>query len=221
MNIVITYRYGDPDYLALIGMALENINTWDYKPFVVGDCGFAGANNIHYESRALLMVWILEAQKAYMESRYFNKDSILFSPDTLIIKPIEFPKCDLGVTLNYLQPVKHMLNNGVIFIKPRHKDKLIKLWEDAIKICKSYPQALQEWGGDQMALQEVLVVNDWEPYGLKVKLLNCEDYNASITKNNPIEDKRILERARIIHFKGERKKKMAQIWNEIKGNIYG
>ncbi len=220
-NVVITYRYGNPNYLELIGMVIENISTCGYKPFVVGDCGFADAIDIHYENNSPLMVWILEAQKAYMESKYFTKDSILFSPDALIIKPIEFPKCDLGVTLNYLQPVKHLLNNGVIFIKPRHKDKLIKLWDDAIRICKSYPQGIQEWGGDQMALQEALVTSDWEPYGLKVKLLNCEDYNAPMTKNNPTEDERVLKKAKIIHFKGERKRKMAQIWRDLKGNMYG
>lgn len=211
-NVVLTYRHnGNDTYLSLIKIVEENVHKWGYD-IISSEYG---------DLETPLMLWILQSQKMYLQSPLFDRDSIFFSPDALIIKPFEFPACDLGVTLNYLQPVKHILNNGVIFVSPKHKDKLVKLWDDAIRICSAYSSSMQEWGGDQMALQEALIAKDWHPYGLDVRLLNCDDYNASITKNNSEEDKRIINKAKIIHFKGERKKKMPIVWDELKGCIYG
>lgn len=216
-NIILTYRHNgnvtihEEVYAPLIKIVEENCHIWGYN-IISSEYG-----NLEMP----LMLWILHSQKMYLESSLFIEPSIFFSPDTLIIKPFEFPNCDLGVTLNYLQPVKHMLNNGVIFINPRNKEKLIKLWDDAIKICKSYPIAMQEWGGDQLALQEALIAKDWHPTGLNVMLLNCDAYNAPISKNNPEHDKEVLRRANIIHFKGGRKKKMPIIWNELKDRMHG
>ncbi len=214
INIVITYRHqGNETYLPMIDIVQENVSRWEYR------------NHHAYinDDKMPLMLWILEAQKAYLESKEFNCNSLFFSPDALIIKPIhdKFTGFDLAVTLNEQQPNEFALNNGVIFINPKNKDKLIKLWKDAIEICRNYRPELQEWGGDQKALHDALKAADWKPYGLSVDKLNCKDFNAPLSKTDPIVDRNILAQAHIIHFKGKRKSKMQQVWKEIKDKIYG
>lgn len=214
INIVLTYRHqGNEIYPPMIDMVLGNVAKWGYK-----NC----RSHIHDEHMPL-MLWILEAQKAYLESDAFDCNSIFFSPDALIIKPIhdKFTGFDLGVTLNEQQKDIVALNNGVIFISPKNKDKLIKLWEDAIEIYRNYRPELQEWGGDQKALHDALKAADWKPYDLEVAKLPCADFNAPVSKSDPILDRNIIAQAHIIHFKGPRKSKMAQMWKELKGKIYG
>lgn len=213
INIVLTYRHqGNETYFPMIDMVLENVAKWGYLSY---------RSHINDENMPL-MLWILETQKAYLESDAFNCNSVFFSPDALIIKPIhdKFTGFDLGVTLNEQQPNEYALNNGVIFIAPKNKDKLIKLWEDAIKICKNYRAELQEWGGDQKALHDALKAANWCPYDLKVARLNCKDFNSPVSKSDPIVDRNIMAQAHIIHFKGPRKHKMKTIWKEIKDKIY-
>jgi hypothetical protein len=224
INVVITYRNeGDNAYLPLMDMAIQNIKGWDYQPIIVGDIIRPDAKHIFFYNSSPLMVWILEAQLEYLKSPEFDCDSVFFSPDALIIKPIhdKFTGFDLAVTLKEQQKGIFALNNGVIFVSPKNKYWLIALWEHALWRCNNYRDELKEWGGDQKALQDTLEICDYKPEYLEVKRFDCADFNAPVSKYDPIIDRNILAQAHIVHFKGPRKLKMTQIWNEIKGKIYG
>ncbi len=223
LNVVITYRNeGDDSYFPLINMAIQNIKGWGYNPIIVGNKLFGEVELMDYHNDNPLMVWILEAQLEYLRSPDFDCNSIFFSPDALIIKPIhdKFTGFDLAVTLRK-QHDEYALNNGVIFISPKNKEGLIKLWERAVFICKCYREELQEWGGDQKALHDVLKETNWKPEYLEVVRFDCADYNAAMSKYDPILDNNIMAQAHIIHFKGSRKTKMKETWNKIKDKIYG
>ena len=205
MNIVITYRHqGNEDYGPLMKTVRQSIKKMGYNHILVHAEAFYNP----------LMIWILEAQKNYIESDAFNCNSVLFSPDALIIKPLEeiFEQdFDCAVTLR----ADTILNNGVIFIKPQNKNRLIKLWDDAIKKCWSYHAALQNWGGDQKALQDVLSSADYKPHGLNVIKVDMEKYNAPYIRAGIETNKELLEKASIVHFKGDRKKLMQETWEYI------
>lgn len=223
-NIVITYRNeGDNSYIPLIDVAIQNIKGWGYNPIIIGDTKFDTAEYIKFIDGSPLMIWILKAQLEYLRSPDFNCDSIFFSPDALIIKPIhdKFTGFDLAVTLKEQQKGIFALNNGVVFISPKNKTLLVSLWKHAIKICNDYRDELKEWGGDQKALQDVLEQCNYEPEYLDVKRFDCADYNAAVSKHDPIVDNNIIAQAHIIHFRGPRKSKMIPMWERLKDKIYG
>lgn len=209
MNVVITYRHGgDELYYALIRDAFASAKRMGYKTISVGD--FSDCDiHMPFVQDMPLMNWILAAQKHYIDSPEFDCNTVLFSPDALINRPLEevFSQ-DFDAAFTIRDNKKYPINNGVIFIKPDNKRGLTRFWQSCLDICALYPPEIQGWYGDQKALWDACEAGYDCACGIKKAFLPCDQYNASPV--NGRIDKVMLTSAFIIHLKGRRKEMMKQ-----------
>lgn len=216
MRVVITYQQRlDASYLDLIKMAFHSASVQGYTTVLVGNIRNYGDHHIEFlpENERLLMNWVLAAQLAYIQSKLFDQPTVIFSPDALILKPLE-PIFDqpFDVAFTERDNPKWPINNGVIFIKPENKNKLAAFWHGCLAICKSYPIETQEWYGDQQSIHDALESGVDDDIGLDAIRLPCDIYNASPMRPGQAYSKKLLKDAYIAHFKGKRKKDMKEYW---------
>lgn len=226
MNIVICYRSSGKDdvYIELINQAFYSAKKFYYTTIIVGDTENIIADQYiklptlkKSGSSLELMEWILQAQKRYIDSDLFTENTILFSPDALFIKDVKnvFNKhFDVAVTKR--EHPQYPINNGVIFIKPKEREKISKLWNDFYTRCTQYDLDTRKWYGDQKSMHQVLSDENYRNYDLKIQKLDCGIYNASpsFKQNTKQADEEIIKYAYILHFKGKRKETMKLLFNE-------
>ena len=135
MRVVFTYRHqGSQEYLDLITIAQESAARFGYRSVLVGDNIPYELANDHIGSKTandepLLMNWILAAQLAFIESPLFDQPSVIFSPDALVIKPLEpIFEQDFDVAFTDRDNRRWPINNGVIFLHPARKDLIREFW---------------------------------------------------------------------------------------------
>lgn len=212
MRIVITYQdRSDAKYLSLIDMAFQSAKRFGYETVLVGDID-AGDVKIKFPAgkEHHLMNWILAAQLEYIKSPLFDQDTVIFSPDALVIKPLDsIFKMGFDMAFTVRENSRWPINNGVIYLRPKLKQKIAAFWKDAIKVCKEYPKETQDWYGDQQSLHDVWSQGNHLRLGLNVMTLPCELYNASPRHTEDL-DTNIIETAYIVHLKGQRKHLMQQ-----------
>jgi hypothetical protein len=214
MRIVITYNHrGDDQYLSMIDLAFKSARRLGYTPVLVGNTKHADIIFSEKEEDRL-MNWVLAAQIAYIRHPMFDCNSVIFSPDALIVRPLQpiFDEVfDVGFTDR--QNPRWPINNGVIFLKPQHKERIAAFWEDGLKICKAYPEDIQNWYGDQQCLKDLLVQERHIHHEVAVRMFPCSQYNAS--PDDKEIDASMLNSAYIIHLKGKRKPMMQKYWEKI------
>lgn len=206
------------DYHDFIKLAFESAKKFGYETILVTS-GAEFENNADHvirlnDDEPFLMNWILKAQKAYLQSDLFNDNSVLFSPDALIRKELTpiFEK-EFDVAFTERPAKKYPINNGVIYLKPKNKNRLIQLWDEFLYRCDQYEFDQKHWFGDQKSIIETFEYYGKEPFGLKVLKLPCELYNASILTNDlevQEADPLLIEKSYILHFKGARKNLIKQ-----------
>lgn len=219
MRIIITYQQRkDHTYLDLIGMAFASAKRFDYSTVLIGNTFMHGDYKMEFlpDQEPHLMNWILAAQLAYIESPLFDQDSVIFSPDALVLKRLE-PVFDLAFDVAFTdrKNPRWPINNGVIYLKPEKRAELAAMWRKCLEICKSYPVETQDWYGDQQSLNDALQAGVHTELGLQVELLPCEVYNASPMKPGQAPTKRLLQDAYVAHFKGKRKDAMKDYWRGL------
>lgn len=222
-KVVITYFDYGKDYLELLKMAFASAKLHGCETVLVTSSEI-GAGQDHtimvpHPGENVLMPSILEAQKAYIDSALFDSNSVLFSPDALVARslgPVFNKDFDLGVTQG--TSMDYPINNGVIYIRPETKDLLSRLWGDMIVRCKSYSSRFQKWYGDQKAMHEIIAEARDKPYGLQVERLLARPYNCCFSHARKwcAYDDLTWISAYVLHFKGDRKSRMAEFWEKIK-----
>lgn len=216
MNIVITYCHkGNDEYPVLIKDAFKSAERFGYNTVSVGNYALGKQHiDLAYDREPLLMNWILAAQKSYIDSPLFNCNSVLFSPDAIINKPLEpvFSK-SFDMAFTNRNHSKYPINNGVIFIKPGKNSGISGFWGDCLAICKNYSIDIQEWFGDQKSLWDAYQNEVYLKYGLDVSMLPCDKYNASPSAH--VFDGSMINDAFVIHLKGKRKHLMAQYMGAV------
>lgn len=162
-----------------------------------------------------LMNWVLAAQQAFIKSSLFDRNSVLFSPDALIARRLDdIFDMPFDMAFTNREHRRWPINNGVIFLKPTNKKRIGCWWEDARTTCKSYPLETQQWFGDQQALHDLYLQGFHVDYGLNIRMLPCERYNASPIVSTELDDK-LTKTAYIVHLKGQRKEMMSKYWDLI------
>lgn len=191
MKVVITYRDEGKPYADLIQLAFKSANRFGYETRLIDD---EDVKRPHLP----LMDWILHAQLHFIKSDEFNQDTVLFSPDAIIQRPLS-PVFKMGFDMAFTvrNNKRWPINNGVIFIKPEKKNLISAFWADCAIRCSKYEQHVRDWYGDQLSLHEELLAHNDKPYGLNVLRLPCSQYNA-----NPGSG------SYIAHYKGKRKDDM-------------
>ncbi len=210
MRVVITYLHkGNDEYLALIDQAFASAKRHGYETVIVGNYKGHADHWIYFgvDKESRLMNWILAAQLAFIESPLFDCESVLFSPDALINKPLDKVfELDFDVAFTDRDNKKYPINNGVIFLKPAQGIR--EFWLLCLAKCRTYSEDIQDWYGDQLSLWDVYNSGAHERLGVKAMLLPCDTYNASPKQD--VIDRRMIENAYVIHFKGKRKHMMKQ-----------
>lgn len=138
-----------------------------------------------------LMLWTLEATLRFIESRDFDRNTVVMDCDQLIYKDLSrwFQNgVDLGVIVRPNQ--KHKEEGGfpflntVMFLNGRSRKKLAAFFRKALEIAAAMPEPLLKWGADQEAVRSLLEPIDsgiFERSGLTVKMIDSEDVIETIS----------------------------------------
>jgi hypothetical protein len=105
-----------------------------------------------------LMIWLLEVALCYLCSDDFDDDTILMSPDALVVRDLrDWFRADLGVMVRTGKKyVDKPLLNGVQVWRVAAKDRLIAFYTQALAMARLCVPALIRWGADTAPLVDLL-----------------------------------------------------------------
>jgi hypothetical protein len=138
-----------------------------------------------------LMLWILEVSLRYLESRHFDRDTVMISPDMLVrgdIRP--WFTADLGILVRpeekFQEPRREILNQAQWW---RHsaKRKLAAFYRRALAIARTLPEPLLTWGADTEPIRQLvepLEIGIVERQGLSVALIDAGEPMESLSGVN-------------------------------------
>ena len=107
-----------------------------------------------------LQQWLVEIRLAYLESPAFDQDTVLVSPDTLVLGNLAAclrPGVDLALLVRpKFQGQWKAILNSVQWWSYAAKDRLIAFYREAVARGRALEERYQVWGGDTEALRELL-----------------------------------------------------------------
>lgn len=105
-----------------------------------------------------LMLWLLEVTLCYLRSDDFNEDTILISPDALVLRDLRgWFQADLGVMVRTGEKyIGKPLLNGVQCWRVAAKDRLVSFYGQALDRGRQSVPDLIRWGADTSSLVELL-----------------------------------------------------------------
>lgn len=110
-------------------------------------------------TRRRLMLWILEVCLRYLESDNFDQDTVMVSPDILVLSDLRpFFQADLGVIVRSADKFQNErpLLNSVQWWRVEAKDRLVDFYRHAIDIAETLPEDVICWGADTEPLLRLL-----------------------------------------------------------------
>lgn len=112
-----------------------------------------------------LMIWILEVSLRYLESDAFDQDSVMVSPDSLVLGDLRpYFAGDLTILVRSDPDyAKRPILNAVQWWPLAAKARLIAFYAAALERAQQLPESLIRWGADTVALRQLL-----EPLALGV-----------------------------------------------------
>lgn len=103
-----------------------------------------------------LMLWILEVGLRYLTSKHFDRDTVMLSPDTLVYCDLrQWFAGEFGIVVRPEDAERPILNS-VQWWPIASRDRLIRLYEEAIAIAEQLPYTLQVWGADSEPFRQLL-----------------------------------------------------------------
>lgn len=151
-----------------------------------------GLPSLQYQTRhRRLMLWTLEATLKYVESRDFDRHTVVVDCDQLIYRDLSrwFQNhVDLCVLVRPNQ--KHREQGGFPFLNTvqwlngRSRKKLAAFYRRALAVAEGMPEPLLQWGADQEAVRSLLEPIDegiFQRAGLTVKMINSDDVIETIS----------------------------------------
>jgi hypothetical protein len=107
-----------------------------------------------------LMVWILEVSRAFLDSERFDRDTVMVSPDVLVLDDLSpLFGADLGVLIRpepkHVESGRTILNQ-VQWWSHDAKTRLVAFYRQALDIARSLPEPMATWGGDTEPLRQLL-----------------------------------------------------------------
>lgn len=143
-------------------------------------------------SERRLMLWILEVSLRYLESSAFDRDTVLISPDCLVLGDLRavVPDADLGIVVR--TESKHrgtgrVILNQVQFWRRAAQPALVAFYQQALRLARALPEDVIRWGADTEPLRQLL-----EPIeagmaarqGLTVALMPWHEVLEPLTREN-------------------------------------
>jgi hypothetical protein len=107
-----------------------------------------------------LMLWILEVSLRYLESEDFDQDTVMVSPDILVMGDLrDYFAADLGVIVRLegkYSASERPLLNSVQWWRQDARDRLVTFYRMALAIAEGLPDEVIQWGADTVPLLELL-----------------------------------------------------------------
>lgn len=134
-----------------------------------------------------LMVWSIEVCLRYLQSKDFDRNTVMVDVDQLIFGNLrkwfrKQPPVDLGVLVRphgkHLQPGGEPLLNGVQFWHWSGRRRLVAFYQRCLEVVQQLPEDRIAWGGDTDALRsliEPLEIGVVERSGACVQMWPAED----------------------------------------------
>lgn len=173
-----------------------------------------------------LMVWIVEVSSAYIESTAFDQDTVMISPDALVLDRLDvFGGFDVGVIARQDKFANsHPLLNGLQFWPIASKEKLIVFYREALRIARNLSDAYKRWGADTQPLVQLLqpiVQGLHNRNGLVVKMF----MHGRLMRTIGVLEKRALKagfsvpsnRCTVLDFKARNKRYMEPYFKKVFG----
>ena len=163
-----------------------------------------------------LMLWILEVSLRYLESNAFDQDTVMVSPDALVVGELgRYFVGDLAVLVRpaekYQTRPHHPVINAAQWWPVRSQVKLVTFYQQALAIARILPEHLLIWGADTAPLVQLLqpiVLGLHERSGLLVSMLDTYKMLGGIpTPGGPP----------ILHFKYKAKSRMDGAYRQLVG----
>lgn len=163
-----------------------------------------------------LMCWILDVSLRYLESEFFDDDTVFVSPDSLVLRDLRpyAYRADLGLVVRPdPKYAARPLLNSVQFWARSAQPRLVAFYREALALARSLPEPWQVWGADSEAIRQLIdpmTVGTVERQGLTVQLL---DARAVIESYNPQR----YPTASVLDFRTTRKLQMREAFTLLFG----
>ena len=138
-----------------------------------------------------LMLWILEVSLRYLDSEHFDRDTVMVSPDMLVMGDLRpMFTADLGILVRLEE--KHQASGRTIlnqaqWWKVKAKRRLVTFYERALAIAKTLDEPLLTWGADTEPIRQLLEpleLGIGERAGLRVSMIDASDPMDSLSSVN-------------------------------------
>jgi hypothetical protein len=124
------------------------------ETFVITDVDHDAPGPAHYfdTSERRLMLWILDVSLRYLESEHFDQDTVMVSPDILVLGDLRpYFVADLGLVVRTGEKFKdtnRTVLNGVQWWRHASKKRLVHFFRRALAIARELPEERIVWGAD-------------------------------------------------------------------------
>jgi hypothetical protein len=127
---------------------------------VLTESGWVGGGPVYaYATREpSLMIWILEVTLRYLKSDAFDRDTVMVSPDMLVLGDLRpWFTADLGLVARPGQKyIDKPLLNGLQWWAHRAKASLVRFYERAREMATRLSVESKVWGADTEALLDLV-----------------------------------------------------------------
>lgn len=177
------------------------------------DTSLSGAVHSYATTERRLMLWLLDVVLCYLRSDDFNDDTIMVSPDALVLQDLSgWFRADLGLMVRTGEKyAEKPLLNGVQCWRVAAKDRLVAFYERVLWRARHADPRLIRWGADTEPIVDLLAPLVAGPFlrsGLSVYGFEARAAFASVPKVRPRRGMEIPATP-ILDFKGLRKHFMA------------
>ncbi len=210
-------KLGPFDWVKAARMLAESAALFGYPVYVITDVDTPlPVPAFYYQTEERrLMLWILEVALRYLESADFTQDTVMMSPDTLVLKPLTaFFAGDLTVLTRpgpkHATRPHHPIINAVQWWPVRSRGRLIAFYRQVLALAKTLPANVLEWGADTAALVQLLspiTTGMRERAGLQVSMLDTRQMLTHTVRSG--------QTAPIAHFKYRAKAQMASAFAQL------
>lgn len=176
-------------------------------------------------SATRLMLWILDVSLRYLESDAFDRDTVMVSPDSLVMGDLRrFFAGDLTILVRPARRfTKRPILNSVQCWPVGSKDKLIAFYRQALTGAERLPDNVITWGADSEAIRELVApiqVGIHSRAGLQVAMVESGRVMESLTTStmHRVErGERVSPLAPVVDFKYLRKQFMPTYFARVCG----
>ena len=172
-----------------------------------------------------LMLWILDVCLCYLASDAFDRDTVMVSPDCLVLGPLApWFEADLGVVVRTEE--KHrgsgrMVLNQVQFWSHAAKPMLVAFYQQALKIAKKLPDDVITWGADTVPIHQMLEPIEYgigDRMGMRVYQIAWHQILEALTHEHIVQleaGEAIRVSRPILDFRATRKRHMKMAYDAL------